>query len=243
MPVLAADVAPDTILHVYAIKEDLLSRPASFSVFSGAYPMKRFAVGDASYELRHEVVGWLYPVVGGGYEFVVNALAEHVVGRGNTAVAARDDWYSKVHALAQRLLRARPFEMTDLDAAQWRAVESIIDVSHYRRATPVRMRQLGRVEYVRGSFPQAVHWVGARREAVTLDKMPPEFAGFKVGQWIEAVCERDPLSGRLRRVTHVEPIPEVRLMSLEEQSKYWDQLPTSSSLPESDLDWTQPTET
>lgn len=240
MPVLAADVAPDTIHHVYAIKDDLLARQASVSVFSGAYPMKRFAVGDASYELRHEVVGRLYPVIGGGYEFVVDALAEHVVGRGDMPATAQDDWRSNAHALVQRLLRTRPFEMTDADVAQWRALESIIDVSQYRRTTPVRLRQLGRVEYVQGTFPQAVHWVGARREAVTLDRMPPEFAGFKVGQWIEAVCERDPLSGRLLRVTHVEPIPEVRLMSVEQQNEYWDRLPTSGSLPESDLDWTRP---
>lgn len=238
MAMLAPNLGQDVVSYVYAVQDDLLERgstPASF--FSGRYPITSFRVGTTEYQLRQSTTGRVYPARAGTFEFVVDALAPYVVGRADTPKAAIEDWRNHVHALFQQLLAKRPFEMDADDRARWRALEAMIDSAQFRRSTPIRMRQLGRVEYRHGQFPCAIHWAGGGRERVSLDVMPPEFPSLKPGQWIEAICERDPLTRRLVRVTHVERIPEVRMMSSQQQNQYWDNLPTSHSLPESDLDW------
>lgn len=240
MAILATDVGHDTIPYVYAIKDDLLTtRMESRGFFSGEYPIKTFRVGGTEYKLRGTLRGRVYMSMTGGYEFVVNALAPYATGKGTSAPEAIDDWQSQVHAFIQQMLATRPFEMSAEDASRWRVFESVIDTSELRRTTPLRMRQLGRVEYLRTQYPQAILWMGGSRERVSLEKMPAEFPSYKVGQWIEAICERDPLTSRLLRVTHIERIPEVRMMSRDQQDQYWESLPTSTSLPESDFDWTR----
>jgi hypothetical protein len=239
MAILAPDVGHDVVPYVYAVRDDLLQRgraPASY--FSGRYPMRSFRVGTTEYRFRRPMTGRVYPAGAGVLEFAVDALAPYVVGRAATPQEALDDWRNQVHALFQQLLAMRPFEMEPRDRARWRALDSVIDSAQFRRSTPVRMRQLGRVEYLKRPYPCAVHWAGGGRERVSFELMPPEFPSFKPGQWIEAICERDPLTTRLMRVSHVERIPEVRMMSCTQQDQYWENLTTSDSLPESDLDWT-----
>ncbi len=240
MPILAPDVGQDMIPYVYAIQDDLLVAQTAPHLFnSGTYPMKTIQVAGTVYKLRRPLQGRAYLSPRGEYEFVVDALAPHVAGKGASVSEAIDDWRMLVHASIQQMLAMRPFEMSIEDARRWRAFESVIDTSELRRTTPIRMRQLGRVEYLHTQYPQAIHWMGGGRERVSLDAMPSEFPSYKPGQWIEAICERDPLTSRLLRVAHIERIPQVRMMSRDQQDQYWASLPTSTPLPESDLDWTR----
>lgn len=247
MAILAPDVGHDVVPYVYAVRDDLLREHTPPSYFSGRYPMHGFHVGPSEYRFRRPMTGRVFRVGAGTFEFAVDALAPHVVGRAAKPKDAFEDWRNQVHALFQQLLAMRPFEMEPVDRARWRALESVIDSAQFRRTMPVRMRQLGRVEYMKRSYPCAVHWAGGSlggqtyggRERVSFEVMPPEFPSFKPGQWIEAISERDPLTGQLIRVTHVERIPDVRIMTREQQDEYWQSLPTSESLPESDLDWTR----
>jgi hypothetical protein len=239
MAMLAADVGQEMISYVYAIHDDLLAPRARAPFFSGGYPMKTMRVGGTEYQFRRTLYGRVYPIASGEFEFVVDELAPHVVGRASSAPDAINDWCVQVHAALQQMLAMRPFEMTTEDRARWQAFESVIDTAQLRRSTPIRMRQLGCVEYMHYPYPRAVHWVGGGRERVSLEAMPPEFPAYRPGQWIEAICERDPLTSHLLRVTHVERIPDVRLMSRGQQDQYWEALPTSTLLPESDLDWTR----
>lgn len=239
MAMLTPQVGQDVIPHVYAVTNDMLGDPLESSYFSGTYPMRSFRVGTAEYRLRRAVDGWMYRAGCGAFNFMVEALGSFVVGQANDPEGAREDWQNQVHASFQQLLAKRPFEMNDDDRALWRALEDIIDSAEYRRSTPVRMRQLGRVKYRSLPYPCAVNWVGGVNESVTFQVMPPEFPSFKSGQWIEAICERDPLTGRLLRVSHVERIPVVRMLNRQQQDGYWESLSTSDSLPESNLDWTR----
>lgn len=197
-------------------------------------------MGDAEYRLRQQpMLGHVDPAMDGGYEFIVDAFAPHAVGRGKTDDEAVEDWKRTVHAEFQRMFSMRPFEMDVADQARWRAMEAMIDIAEYRRTTPIRMRQIGRVEYLRDRYPRAIRWIEGRRERINLESMPPEFSGYRLGQWIEAICERDPLTHRLLRISYVARIPEIRSMTPDEQADFLDTLPTSSDLPESDLDWTK----
>jgi hypothetical protein len=240
MALLAPDMGSAPMQYAYAVKDDLLDRacPAA-AVPSGNYPMEDLRIGVTKYRFRRLVVGRAYPISPGRFEFVVDTLAPHVIGHGDTPRLALQDWSEQVHVLYQQLLAMRPFEMGDRDHARWRALESLIDSADFRRLTPVRMRQLGHVKYSGRQYPFAICWADGKQERVTFDMMPSEFPSFRPGQWIEAICERDPVTGQLITVTHVERIAELRMMSPEQQEQYWESLPTSDSLPESDVDWTR----
>ncbi len=240
MAVLAPNLGQDVIPYVHAIADDLLGRgSATDSFFSGDYPIHAIQISGIQYTLRRTLMGRLSPTGDGRFQFTVESLAPDIAGEGPSASEAIIRWKSLIHSLVQRLLATRPFERDANEHNRWRTFESAIDMSALRRSTPTRMRQLGRVEFLKDSYPRAIRWIGGNRDHVSLDQMPAEFASYKPGQWVEAFCERDPVVGRLLRVTYIERIPAVRMMSFNEQQQYWDSLPTDDALPESELDWTE----
>jgi hypothetical protein len=236
---VAPDMGQDVVPYVYRVRDDLLEAAAPRSYFSGEHPIRRLRIGTTEYRLRRPMTGRAYPATGSAVEFIVEDLAPHIVGMGMTASAAFEDWRLKVHAHFQQLLALRPFEMSAHDREVWRALNSVIDSAQFRRSIPVRMRELGRVSYKRLWYPCSIRWASGGADDVSFDVVPPEFPSLRAGQWIEAICERDPLTGRLLRVTHMERVPEVRMMSRTQQDDYWESLPTSESLAESDVDWTR----
>lgn len=237
MPMLAPDMGREVAMYVYAVRDELLRQQLP-DAFSGGYPLRSIRVGEAEYPLRFPVVGRVYPTEKGTFEFVVDAVAPFVIGCGQSAEEALDDWSMKVHALFQRLLATRPFETDAADRVRWGALESLIDVAQYRRTTPISMRQVGRIAYQGYPFPRAVKWIDGTSDRIDLARVPAVLAGLKPGQWVEAVCDRDPLSGRLVRIESAQPISPIRPMSEREQAEFMQSLPKGESLPESELDWT-----
>jgi hypothetical protein len=144
----------------------------------------------------------------------------------------------QVHEGFQDLYGKRPFEMTREEAQRWDILETMIDVVSYQNETPVVVRQLGQVTQVHRG-PRQITWVDGRKEIVGLDVMPPEFARFKPGQPFEAVVERDPVTGQLRRVRYVHRVASLRGLSDSELAKFWNSLPGTSTLPESTMDWSR----
>jgi hypothetical protein len=55
--------------------------------------------------------------------------------------------------------------------------------------------------------------------------MPNEVAALRPNQWFEAVVARDPVGGGLLRVLHLEPIPALRMMTVDEQGEFLDSFP------------------
>jgi len=196
--------------------------------YSGRFPISEIQVGSSRYALRDQATGKAYPCESGGVEFVVEGFGSLFVGHDENATLAYQDWCEKVHAAYQRLIRTRPFEMDDEDRQFWTILESQIDVACYRRTTPIRFRQVGRADYCKTDRPRRISWSDGHRDDVSLFNMPAAFASLRPNQWFEAVVLRDPLSGELRKVLDLEPIPALRLMSTDEQTEFLRSLPVGA---------------
>ncbi len=130
-----------------------------------------------------------------------------------------------------------PFEMTPSETARWAVLEQAIDVDAYSRQKPVVFRQLGKVSKVR-HCPSEVLWIDGSTEPISPAVVPAEFAGFALGQWFEALVERDPATWHVRRILNVVATEPLDRMSRGRLERFWESLPTTSTLPKSPRDWT-----
>jgi hypothetical protein len=201
-----------------------------------SHTIKELASGDTIYHLRRPCRACYRTSLPEHVEFVVEGFEPVFIGRGESAPVAEADWIEQVHSAFQHLYRKMPFEMTPSEAARWTVLEQAVDVDAYSRQTPVIFRQLGKVSKVRHA-PSEVLWIDGSKEAVGRAVAPAEFAGFTLGQWFEALVERDPGTWQVRRILNVVATEPVERMSRERLKKFWAALPTTSSLPRSLRDW------
>ncbi len=163
-------------------------------------------------------------------------LASIYVGEGETPKLARDDWHQKFHSAFQRLYSMRPFEMSEEDARCWETILSDVDVVEYGLAKPLTVREIGCVHFLRTSYPSQMHWIDGRKESFSLHQVPDELAGCKPGQWVEAIVEREPQTGRLLRVVHVQRISSPLPESPSNVRAAWEAMRTAELI-EADWDW------
>ncbi|GIW79532.1 MAG: hypothetical protein KatS3mg105_1339 [Gemmatales bacterium] len=204
----------------------------------GIIPISDVIVGETIYHLRNPVQA-VFLFKGACWEIWVQGFSPDFIGYGDSPEAAYEDWRDQVHESFQDLYRKRPFEMEDEERRRWKDLEDLIDVVAYQNETPVVFRQLGQITQAR-PLPRQISWVDGIKEIVRLELMPAEFAAYKVGQWFEAIVERDRLSWRLRKVHYVQRTPALGSMSKSELSNFWNSLPTTVTLPESPRDWRTP---
>jgi hypothetical protein len=201
------------------------------------HTLTEFLISDTTYLLREPCRTSCRMNTDGHVEYLVTGFEPLFIGRGTSARLAEVDWREQVHSAFQLLYRKMPFEMTPSEAAQWSVLEHAVDVDAYTRETPVVFRQLGKVSNVRHA-PCEVTWIDGSREEVDLTVAPGEFAGFKLGQWFEALVERDPGTWQVRRILNVDSTEPADRMPRERLERFWQSLPTTSSLPRSARDWT-----
>lgn len=236
---------PEAALHspgfVYMVSQldaaNGWSQPAPGFIPGGTIPVSEIQVGETTYRLRRPAPGEFISTRGGFWEFWVEGFSPAFIGQGRAAEEAYDNWRDQVHESFQDLYRKRPFEMTEEERGKWDALEDRIDIVGYRNEAPVLVRQLGQLTQAR-PFPRRITWIDGTTDLVRLEAMPGEFAGYKPGQWFEAIVERDPLTWSLRKVRYVRRTLSLRGMSSAELSQYWSSLPTTQTLPESTRDWT-----
>lgn len=162
-------------------------------------------------------------------------LGPAYTGAGRTAPEAQREWGKLIHADFQLLHRKRPFEMDESERNRWSLLASVVDILDYRRTTPIATREIGCVRYARLPYPSRIIWIDGRRDTFSLDQVPAELAGCKPGQCIEAVVERDPASGRLLRIAHIQRISTIHRPTPAAMDQYWKNLPVAD-LPETDWD-------
>ena len=136
----------------------------------------------------------------------------------------------------QRLYVMRPFEMDATDLRRWDAILGQVNIERYRyEQQPLTVLQQGRVVRAR-PLPELVQWEDGTRERVSVKQMPDEFAGYRVGQWFEAVVHRQPITHKLVKVEYIKRLPPRQSRNPKEAKELWDSLPTSASLPDTDWD-------
>ena len=205
----------------------------------GKLMVDNFSVGEAVYRLRRPVDGYFMKPIDGDCQFLVNGFIPTFVGNGNLAWDAYNNWQNVIHETFQTLYAKRPFEMSPEEQRQWDILNEMIDIVSYRNETPIVVRQIGRVTQDRSQQLRQITWVDGRKEQVSFDIMPPEFASYKVGQYFEADVERDPRNGRMRQVRHVQRVHSLPPLPESQLDEFWKSLPSTESLPKSNRDWTQ----
>ena len=229
-PILGSIVAPGS-----TSSDDESRKEDRFDVSRRYIPMD-LVVGDTTYRLRSRLIGTFLPGhIGRKGEFIVPEFHSEFVGQGWNITEAFLDWRDRVHCRFQELNAKRPFELTEQERAAWRILESQIDVSTYRKTTPLMIRQIGKVYRARPR-PEQIEWEDGHKESVRLDQVPGEFATFKPGQPFEAVVARDPVDFHLVKITHVRRTGLLPLVTADEREVLLQSIPTTTSLPEADWD-------
>jgi hypothetical protein len=207
------------------------------------YPVRAFKsikeevrVGETRYRLRSPAVMTFYPYVSRGKGQLIAESAEsdidgaYPIGEGETYEEAFEDWTSQFHVQIQTLLAKRPWEMTPDERKQMAFIERKIDLAAYHRETPVTVHEIGTVAR-RRPLPDRIKWENGRTERINLSLMPGEFATFVAGQRFEAITHRDPITGRLRKVTFVAKLGRLKAAPADSWEK------TRTSLDDPEVEW------
>lgn len=202
---------------------------------TGATVRPGLRVGPTHYEFLRQVRA-LHSWEGDGWVCWSPEVGWECNGRGETPLLARQEWERKVHATFQLLYGKRPFEMSDSERTQWQNLVAAIDVCRYRATAPVSLRQIGQVRWGNRPYPSKIVWVDGGEDQFSLEQVPGELAGCRSGRWIEADVQRDPLTGRLIRIDHIQRIAEVRRLTQSQAAEAWEALP-KAHLPTCEWEW------
>jgi hypothetical protein len=193
-------------------------------------------VGRARYPLREPAAGKFQPGRE-GWTFFADPFLPHFVGKGPSDTGALENWCELIHVSFQRLRATCEIRRTAKEQEQWDRLCELLDVTAYVASCPIKLRQRG--EVVR-AFPWEVRWAEGPAEQVALALVPDEFAAFEVGDWLEAVLDRHPVTREILYVHEVRPVPPGKLLTAEEAGRFWQSLAQKKDLPESGRDWTKP---
>lgn len=200
---------------------------------------QEFRVGDIWYRFRPEYGVPLESDQDSDGKWTFGSVDEPLrfLGHGQSREAAAENWRNQIHSRFQQLVRKRPFRMAEDEKADWAILSRLIDVEHYWKTTPIMQQETGWVSRIQSGICEFT-WLGSETtETVSLEHVPPEFAGFGEGQWFEALVERKRDDYSLNKVIHARPIDPIKEMTDEEMKEWFSSLPTTETLPKSDTDW------
>lgn len=170
-------------------------------------------------------------------EFLVEGLSPEIVGRGNSAEDARDDFCLKFHSLFQELIYKRPFEMTANDSATWKKVQSVVDVTVYRNRTPLVAEQYGVVSYGQTSRPCKIKWDNGFTETVDIRIVNrPDFVRYLPGQPVRAIVRRNPMTRELIDIPYIQRVTALPTETDLVASGFVEQVLNSEPFPVADWD-------
>ncbi len=200
-------------------------------------PVDKIHVGTITYVLRSALLGHVACDDEHHWNYRVDRFPPHFIGNGPTIADARRDWRTQVHTRFQQLVRSRPFRMSEEEKADWAILSKLIDLELYRKKIPIKQQETGWISKQESGVYE-ITWLGSEAvEMLNLENASPEFAGFAIGQWFEALVERNREDYSLSKVIHAQPIEPIKEMTDEEWKDWLSSLPTTESLPASDTDW------
>lgn len=199
--------------------------------------VKGLDIGPVCYQLRNPLKAYIAPSSDHEWEYSLNRFSPRFVGKGASIAGAQRDFLNTVHSSFQSLVQKRPFEMDDEQKADWEVLEALIDIDQYWDSVPVTLLEIGAVSAETSGGWEIVWLDGERTELVTIERTPPEFAAFGVGDWFEALVERQPKTYQLRKLRYVRTIDAIRELTADEFRQWVTRLPTGDDVPKSGTDW------
>jgi hypothetical protein len=232
MPLFLSTDRPDACITVCASATDYARELPFRNFFETDVMLSRvneIQVGNIVYPLRQSCAANFIPGVG---DFLVEGFSPTFVGHGPTVLEAREDWALAVHAAFQELQYKRPFEMTEDEKNRWSVLSSRIDVTVFRNCTPLSVREFGRVDRKRGRFPEVILWENGKKESIDVSQVDsPDFVTYKVGQPLEAVVARDPITFKLLRIVDVKRRSSPSRLDTNDEANLLNDIGSTKSLP------------
>jgi len=188
--------------EAYAVTGDWSTRSAGLGAAS-SIPLAKLQVGNTTYPFHAQIRARFTFEVDGSWACFSTDIGSDIRGNGETPPRAFESWRERVHACFQALYALRPFEMTPTERQRWNRLAAVFDLADYQVRTPSSFRELGYISRAR-PVPDQIEWVNGRREHFELNQVPDEVAGYKPGQWFEAVVRRSPENGRLIAIVHAQ---------------------------------------
>ena len=205
--------------------------------FERSERVKELDAGSVCYQLRRPLKAHIAPSGDHGWEYSIDHFALRFVGKGDSIAGAQRDFLNQVHSEFQSLVQMRPFQMDAMQENDWKIFEDLIDINQYWDSVPVTLLEIGVVFAVTADGREIVWLDGERKELVTIERTPPEFAAFREGQWFEALVERQPKTYQLRKLRYVRSIEPVREITDDEFRQWVESLPAGDDVPKSGTDW------
>ena len=239
MPFIIGENPSAVVCTVEAVRDNPVRALIQRALEEQQVHIPEIVVGSTRYPLRRHLIGTYTRAL---RELSVQGVSPVITGSGETAQKAQQDFYLKVHAAFQHLLHRRPFEMDEYDKLVWNTLNDFIDVTVYRNATPLVVRQFGRISRVQPlskdrPCPVEVRWEDGRREHVTVsDVDDPDYVTYRPGQPFEATVHRDPLTSRLIRVVSIRRCGQTHRLPAEDETRLLAETGASKQL-EQDTEW------
>ncbi|MCF7961027.1 MAG: hypothetical protein K9M08_09805 [Pirellula sp.] len=236
MPLSVSDLTNTSTIIVVAdftvgTKARSLRSPQSIDFRSSV--IRQVEVGGVLYPLRKPFTGRYHRYL---EQLIVEGVSPQIVGRGESENMAKEDFCLQIHSAIQDLLAKRPFEFTDRDKQLFATIDRFVDVTVFRNTHPIQVRQFGKISKVR-PFPEEIEWENGTRDLVPVSLVvTPEYVNYKLGQPIEAIVQRDPMTFRLRRIIHINKCKASRCWSTNEEAEFMDSI-GSSNTARTDPNW------
>ena len=195
-------------------------------------PLRRVLIGDSCrYKLKRQIDLKILYSGNPRFECFTEEFGSAIIGYGMIGSEALQDWKDQFHFRFQELHQMLSFEMSHEQMQLWGKIESLVDLTVYRNEQPVVMTQIGRITKMRPR-PTLIQWINGEREDVPPTQfIPPEFISYKIGQFFEAVVERDFQTGHIRRIVHTKLLPNFKIHDESESNVFLSSLPSSENLP------------
>jgi hypothetical protein len=199
------------------------------------------AAWEGSIELGHTRYPLIQPVTGvfspkpNGFSLHMQKLSPTFVGSGKNPAEAELDLKGQIHIDFQRLYGKRPFQMTADERDKWQILSNAIDVPRYIRETPIEERMIGQIEWLKNSQHGMGPYVQIRRlggevELIPIEDVSRDMVALRPNDWFEAIIRRSSRSEKIQRVLFAQKIDPIGTLNDEEALKFWDEMPTTKSL-------------
>ena len=146
-------------------------------------------VGDSHYRFREPMQARYNPDTGRLFVEGFSSVSELLVGIGKTEELALKNLTGRIHEIYQIVCRRQPFDLSGSARRLHDLFTEKIDIGYYLESRPIRCHRLGRIVEAKIGNSRKVEWSDRTTVRVHLDKTPPEFVTYRIGQNFDAFIE------------------------------------------------------
>ena len=207
------------------------SNPNAFE--TSRFPVSDVRFGNVVYPLR-KLLSAMY--LRAKEELLVDGLSPELVGRGDSASTAFEDFSLQFHRCVQSLIFKRDFEFSDEEKFTWKKINDVVDITVFKNRTPLVVQQYGVISHGMVSYPCKIQWDNGYTEPIDVRIVKsPDFVNYGPGQTVRAIVRRNPITREIIDIPFVEKVRSLPSNSEMEESGFVDEVLNGKQFPA--VDW------